>query len=130
MQLLLFLRIILIRWFLIRKRSPLCVGIGDDEMFVASDLMAFADKTKKVLFLPDESIAFVKKNRIELYDFSGNVLPMHIQEITMQWSAYEKRGHEHYMLKEIYEQKTAIHDTVDFLTFYSQSCLGSFGAYG
>ena len=46
---------------LIRKRSPLCIGIGDDEMFVASDLMAFADKTKKVLFLPDESIAFVKK---------------------------------------------------------------------
>lgn len=100
---------------LIRKRSPLCIGVGDDEMFVASDLMAFADRTKKVLFLPDESIAFVKKNRLELYDFSGNVLPMHIQEITMQWSAYEKRGHEHYMLKEIYEQKTAIHDTVTFL---------------
>jgi len=100
---------------LIRKRSPLCVGIGDDEMFVSSDLMAFADKTKKVLFLPDESIAFVKKNRIELYDFSGNVLPIHIQEITTQWSSFEKRGHEHYMLKEIYEQKTAIHDTVKFL---------------
>lgn len=100
---------------LIRKRSPLCVGIGDDEMFVSSDLMAFADKTKKVLFLPDESIAFVKKNRIELYDFSGNVLPIHIQEITTQWSAFEKRGHEHYMLKEIYEQKTAIHDTITFL---------------
>jgi glucosamine--fructose-6-phosphate aminotransferase (isomerizing) len=100
---------------LIRKRSPLCVGIGDDEMFVASDLMAFADKTKKVLFLPDESIAFVKKNRIELYDFSGNVLPIQIQEITTQWSAFEKSGHEHYMLKEIYEQKTAIHDTVTFL---------------
>ena len=100
---------------LIRKRSPLCVGIGDDEMFVASDLMAFADKTKKVLFLPDESIAFVKKNRIELYDFSGNVLPITIQEITTQWSAFEKSGHEHYMLKEIYQQKTAIHDTITFL---------------
>jgi len=100
---------------LIRKRSPLCVGIGDDEMFVASDLMAFADKTKKVLFLPDESIAFVKKNRIEMYDFAGNVLPMHIQELAIEWFSFEKRGHEHYMLKEIYEQKTAIHDTVVFL---------------
>ncbi len=100
---------------LIRKRSPLCVGIGDDEMFVASDLLAFADKTKKVLFMPDESIAFVKKNRIELYDFPGNVIPIHIQEITTQWSAFEKSGHEHYMLKEIYQQKTAIHDTITFL---------------
>lgn len=100
---------------LVRKRSPLCVGIGDDEMFIASDLMAFTGKTKKVLFLPDESIAFVKKNRIELYDFSGNVLPIHIQEVSAQWSAFEKQGHEHYMLKEIYEQKTAIHDTITFL---------------
>ena len=46
---------------LVRKRSPLCIGIGDDEMFVASDPMAFAGKTKKVLFMPDESFAHSKK---------------------------------------------------------------------
>ncbi len=55
-----------------RKRSPLCIGSGDDEMFVASDLLAFAGKTNKMLFLPDESFAFIKQNKVELYDFKGN----------------------------------------------------------
>lgn len=100
---------------LVRKRNPLCVGIGDDEMFVASDSLAFADRTKKVLFLPDESFALVKKNMIELYDFSGKPLPVTIQTITNEWAAHEKNGFEHFMLKEIYEQKTAIHATVEFL---------------
>lgn len=100
---------------LVRKRNPLCVGIGDGEMFVASDLLAFADKTKKVLFLPDESFAFVKKDMIELYDFSGKPLPITIQEVSSQWAAHEKNGFEHFMLKEIYEQKTAIASTIEFL---------------
>ncbi|MCX5922656.1 MAG: glutamine--fructose-6-phosphate transaminase (isomerizing) [Candidatus Dependentiae bacterium] len=100
---------------LVRKRSPLCVGIGDNEMFVASDLLAFAGKTKQVLFLPDQSFALVRKDMIELYDFSGKSLPMTVQEITADWAAHEKKGHEHYMLKEIYEQKAAIHATVKCL---------------
>src|SRR3989304_1303211 len=100
---------------LVRKRSPLCIGIGDDEMFVASDLYAFADKTNKVLFLPDATFALVKKDMIELYDFSGKSLPMQIQKIDVNWTAYEKQGHEHFMLKEIYEQKGAITATVNFL---------------
>lgn len=100
---------------LVRKRSPLCIGIGDNEMFAASDLLAFAGKTKKVLFLPDESFALIRKNMVELYSFSGKVLPMSIQEIDVNWQAYEKKGYEHYMLKEIYDQKNAIHSTLDFL---------------
>ncbi|HVW98826.1 MAG TPA: glutamine--fructose-6-phosphate transaminase (isomerizing) [Candidatus Babeliaceae bacterium] len=97
---------------IIRKRSPLCIGIGDDEMFIASDPLAFAGKTAKVLFLPDESFAFVKKDRIELYDFSGKPLPLMAQEITYSWSDEGKNGYEHFMLKEIYEQKKVIYDTV------------------
>ena len=100
---------------LVRKRSPLCVGIGDGQMYVASDMLAFAGKTNKVLFLPDESFALVRKDMIELYHFDGTPLPMNIQEVDLSWDMYEKQGHEHYMLKEIYEQKGAIHDTVDFL---------------
>ena len=100
---------------LVRKRSPLCIGIGDDEMFIASDMLAFAGKTNKVQFVPDESFAIVRKNGIELYHFDGTPLPISIQETDLSWDMYEKQGHEHYMLKEIYEQKTAIHDTVDFL---------------
>ncbi len=100
---------------LVRKRSPLCVGIGDNEMFVASDALAFADKTKKVLFLPDESFALVRKDRLELYNFGGQPLKIEPQTLTLDWVASEKAGHEHFMLKEIYEQKQAIQATVDFL---------------
>lgn len=100
---------------LVRKRSPLCIGIGDDEMFVASDSLAFAGKTNKVLFMPDESFAFVYKDRIELFSFDGTPLEMNIQEIDLTWDLHEKKGHDHYMLKEIYEQKMAIHSTIDFL---------------
>lgn len=99
----------------VRKRSPVCVGIGDDEMFIASDILAFADKTKKVLFLPDASFALLKADMIELYDFTGKPLPIRVQEVDIDWKAHEKNGFEHYMLKEIYEQRNAIHATVSFL---------------
>jgi glucosamine--fructose-6-phosphate aminotransferase (isomerizing) len=100
---------------LVRKRSPLCIGIGDNEMFVASDVMAFADRTRKVLFLPDASFAIVKKDMIELYDFSGKSLALSVQEVSSDWAVQEKKGHEHFMLKEIYEQKNVIASTVNFL---------------
>ncbi len=100
---------------LVRKRSPLCIGIGDGQMFVASDLLAFVKKTNKVLFLPDKSFALVRNDMIELYDFSGKALPIVIQEIDVDIDAHEKKGHSHYMLKEIYEQKNAISETIDFL---------------
>ena len=90
---------------LVRKRSPLCIGIGDGETFVASDLLAFAAKTKKVLFMPDESFALVRNDMIELYDFTGKVLPMTIQEVDVKGDVDSKKGHDHFMLKEIYEQK-------------------------
>jgi glucosamine--fructose-6-phosphate aminotransferase (isomerizing) len=99
----------------VRKRSPLCIGIGNSEMFVASDMLAFAGKTNKVLFLPDESFAWVAKDRIELYRFDGTPLAIEPQEMDARWDMHEKQGHEHYMLKEIYEQKSAIHDTINFL---------------
>lgn len=99
----------------VRKRAPLCIGIGNDETFVASDLLAFAGRTKKVVFLPDESFALIKKDSVELYSFSGKSLPLSIQEIDIAWVEHEKQGHEHFMLKEIYEQKQAIHATVKVL---------------
>ena len=100
---------------LVRRRSPLCIGLGDGEMFVASDHIAFVDKSNKVIFLPDESYAIVKKDMVELYDFSGNVLPILVQDVDATWHDMHMHGHEHYMLKEIYEQKAAICATVSFL---------------
>ena len=96
----------------VRKRSPVCIGKGEDEMFIASDLLAFAGKTNKVLFLPDECCAFITSNAVELYDFTGAPLPVSFQIVTIPWVADLKGGHEHFMLKEIYEQKKVIQDTV------------------
>lgn len=98
-----------------RRGSPLCIGIGNQEMFVASDVIAFAGITDRVLFLPDESFAIVGQNTLELYDFHGNSLPVHEQKIEISWSDDGKNGYEHYMLKEIYEQKNAIYATISML---------------
>jgi glucosamine--fructose-6-phosphate aminotransferase (isomerizing) len=96
----------------IRKRSPLCIGIGEGGMFVASDQLAFAGKVQRVAFLPDASFAFVYKDHIELYDFAGNLLEIESQPLTLVWESGGKQGFEHYMLKEIYEQKRVVADTV------------------
>lgn len=96
----------------VRKRSPICIGSGDEEMFIASDMLAFAGKTNKMLFLPDESFAFVTKDKVDLYDFNGAVLQPHFQIVDIPWNADMKHGYEHFMLKEIYEQKKVIQDTV------------------
>jgi len=98
----------------IRKGSPLCIGIGQQEMFVSSDLLAFADITNKVLFLPDQSFALLGKELLELYDFSGAPLLPSIQEVDSAWINVDKNGYEHFMLKEIYEQKGAIYASLAF----------------
>jgi len=97
----------------VRKRSPLCVGIGQGEMFIASDLLAFSDKTNKVLFLPDESFAIITQDSVQLYDFTGNLLPVNIQEINIDSNLIQIGTYESYMLKEIYEQKSVINKCVN-----------------
>src|SRR5438477_4371782 len=99
----------------VRKKSPLCIGMGSGEMFIASDVIAFADKTNKVLFLPDESFAFVFRDTIQLYDFQGNRLIADEQTIDAHFEQSNKGEYEHFMLKEIYEQKNAIAKTVESL---------------
>ena len=99
----------------IRRRSPLCIGFGDDEMFIASDTLAFAGKANKVLFVPDESFALVKKDEVVVYDSKGNLSSWQAGVCDVSWHHAQKNGYEHYMLKEIYEQKDAITKTVHAL---------------
>ncbi len=100
--------------FIARKRAPLCIGIGENELFVASDPLAFAGVVERVVFLPDETYALVTKNGFQLYDFNGQIMHVASEKIDMRWVDVEKGGHEHFMLKEIYEQKHAITRSVAF----------------
>ena len=81
-------------------------------MFVASDMLAFAGKTNKMFFLPDESFAFIRKVELSSLIFVGRNLLPPFQIIDIPWTADIKQGYEHFMLKEIYEQKKVIQDTV------------------
>lgn len=96
----------------IRRRSPLSIGVGDGETFVSSDPIVFSDKTNKVIHMPDNSFALIKADVIELFDFSGKPLPLKIEEFNHKFDLQGKNGFEHYMLKEIYEQKRAIEHTI------------------
>ena len=99
----------------IRKRSPLCIGKAEDGMYVASDELAFAGHIEEVFFMPDESFALISKNTVDLYDFKGNLLVCNFRKSLLEWSSNTKQGYEHYMLKEIYEQKAILLKTVDLL---------------
>lgn len=91
-----------------RRGSPACVGIGDNEMFVASDFLALAGKTDQVLFMPEDSIAILSKDTFDLYDKNGQFLSKEIQTIDLDPEVCQKSGYEHFMLKEIYEQRNII----------------------
>ncbi len=106
---------------MLRKRSPLCIGIGEGEMFLSSDPLAFAGKTNKILFLPDQSIALVQKDFIELFDFAGKPVPQQVQECTLDWAEVHKGMHQHFMLKEIYEQKQVISKTISWYHEHADS---------
>ena len=104
----------------IRKNSPLCIGVGKNEFFIASDVLAFSGMIEKVIFMPEQTIAFVSKQQSEkaseiaivFSDFFHNQIHPKVQPLDAVWLASEKDGYEHYMLKEIYEQKSAIYKTV------------------
>ncbi len=98
----------------LRRKSPIVLGVGNNEMFVASDFLAFSDKTKQVIFLPDDSCAIVKKDSVELFDFAGNPLMYAAEVVSATYATIDKQGYEHFMLKEIYEQKRAIMRTINF----------------
>ncbi|HXW86395.1 MAG TPA: glutamine--fructose-6-phosphate transaminase (isomerizing) [Candidatus Bathyarchaeia archaeon] len=98
----------------IRRRSPLCIGFGSDTIMVASDVLAFTQQVRSVMYIPDNSVALVKKDTCVVYDFSGSVRDLTRIAFTDTWED-DKKGYEHYMLKEIYEQRSAIVRTVTVL---------------
>ena len=93
--------------------SPLAIGIGEDEFFIASDATPFLEYTKKAIYLEDEEMAIVRRKKgIKIRKIKNDSLVApYIQELQMNLEQIVKGGYEHFMLKEIHEQPHAIKDT-------------------
>lgn len=96
----------------IRKDSPLIVGIGKDENFIASDVTALLKYTKKIVYLGDLEMVSLSEDGAKFFNSFGEIIQKQIETIDMNEEAAEKSGYSHFMLKEIHEQVTSIHDTM------------------
>ena len=96
-----------------RKGSPLVIGVGEKEFFVASDATPIVEYTREVVYLEDEQIARIHKNKnLEIKTISNITKTPYIHELELSLEAIEKGGYKHFMLKEIFEQPKCILDTM------------------
>ncbi len=96
----------------IRKDSPLIIGIGKNENFIASDITAILNYTRDVYLLEDDEIAIVKKGDIEIIDKEGKSLKKEILKVDWDPGDAEKGGYDYFMMKEIMDQPKAIRDVL------------------
>ena len=91
-----------------KRNAPLLVGIGEGEFYVASDVPAIIKHTKKAMYLNDNEIVTLTKDKMVLIDAEGNELPQKIETLPWEPVALSKMGYKHFMLKEIHEQPDVI----------------------
>jgi len=94
-----------------RKGSPLVIGVGENEYFVASDATPIVEFTNSVIYLNDNDVAIIKRGELTLKTIYNEALEPNIQTLDLDIEEIEKGGFEHFMLKEIFEQPKSIHDT-------------------
>ena len=93
-----------------RKGSPLVIGIGENEHFLASDASPIIEYTKEVVYINDYELAIIKGNELVLKNLGNETITPFVQQLDMELAAIEKGGYEHFMLKEIHEQPKTIFD--------------------
>ena len=95
-----------------RKGSPLVIGVGEDDIVVASDVSAIVAYTRQVIYLKDGDIARITPNGVDIHTLDNSPVTREVQEVDWDIGAIEKGGYEHFMLKEIFEQPDALANTI------------------
>ena len=95
-----------------KKGSPLVIGVGQEEHYIASDPSPFLKYTKKAIYLDDGEIAEISNNSLSIFTIDKKIKSPIIKQLTMELAEIEKGGYETFMLKEIYEQPKSIVDTL------------------
>jgi glucosamine--fructose-6-phosphate aminotransferase (isomerizing) len=93
-----------------RKGSPLVIGVGKDEFFMASDATPIIEYTNEVIYLNDQEIAIIDHGKLTVKNTANLPLTPYVQTVDLELEAIEKGGYEHFMIKEIYEQSKSIKD--------------------
>jgi glucosamine--fructose-6-phosphate aminotransferase (isomerizing) len=95
-----------------RKGSPLVLGVGEDEVYVASDPSALVGHTDQVIFLKDDEVAVCRRDGVELTDANATPLSPSIEKLELDVQSIQKKGYDHFLLKEIYEQPETLRSTL------------------
>jgi glucosamine--fructose-6-phosphate aminotransferase (isomerizing) len=93
-----------------RKGSPMVIGVGKGEYFIASDATPIVEYTKNVIYLNDNEIAYIRRDDLLIKNIDNTVQTPYIQKLELQLEMLEKGGYDHFMLKEIYEQPRSVRD--------------------
>ncbi|MBR3144409.1 MAG: glutamine--fructose-6-phosphate transaminase (isomerizing) [Clostridia bacterium] len=96
-----------------KKFSPLIIGKGEGENYIASDVTALISHTRDVVYLEDDTVAVLTKNDINLYDYNKNEVAVKVSHINWDIAAAEKGGYDYFMMKEMCEEPRAIRQTIE-----------------
>lgn len=99
------------KMFAARQGSPLVIGVGEGENFIASDATPIVEHTQRVIYLNDDDLAVIRKDEMVLKAIKNKPFEPEVKKVDLKIGEIDKEGYPHFMLKEIFEQPRAIHDT-------------------